>query len=64
MKHQIRDLREQLAAIIEYEALTSEKAINISHMLDELIVEYTKAFSGKAACKLDELKPDSIPSIK
>jgi hypothetical protein len=64
MKHKIRDLREQLAAVIEYEALTSEKVINISHMLDELIVEYTKAFSGKSACKLDELNPDSIPATK
>ncbi len=47
MKHKICSLREQLAAVIECEALTSEKVINISHMLDELIVEYTKESDGK-----------------
>ena len=58
MKHKIRSLKEQLAAVLEYEALTSEKAISLSHMLDELIVEYTKEFNGKTACKLDELNID------
>lgn len=58
MEHKILSLKEQLAAVIECEALTSEKAINLSHMLDELIVEYTKKFSGKTACKLDELNID------
>lgn len=47
MEHKIRSLKEQLAAVIECEALTSEKAINISHMLDELIVEYTKKSNGR-----------------
>jgi hypothetical protein len=58
MEQKICDLKEQLATAIEYEALTSEKVVNISCMLDELIVEYIRKFRSKKACKYDELNID------
>jgi|GEM_PF-4785902 len=60
MEYKIRDLKEQLAAAIEYEALTSERVLSISHMLDEAIVEYIKNFSSQTACKFDKLNADKL----
>lgn len=47
MENKIRAFKEQLAAAIESETLTSEKVIKISHRLDELIVEYIKNLVAK-----------------